>query len=66
MLELLIERNLLTSDVDEIPVLTEINGKPSISRPGKQNIINILKTYGYYNIVNLYNKPFIRDRKSVV
>ena len=61
MLELLIERNLLASDVNEIPVLTEINGIPSISKSGRQNVINILKTYGYYNIVNLYNKPFINN-----
>lgn len=64
MLELLIERNLLASDVNEIPVLTEINGIPSISNSGRQNVINILKTYGYYNIVNLYNKPFINNDRT--
>lgn len=61
MIDLLIERKLLDPNVDEIPVLTEINGTPSLSMSGRQNVINILKTYGYYNIVNLYNKPFVND-----
>lgn len=61
MIDLLIERKLLDPNVDEIPVLTDRNGTLEFPVSGRQNVINILKTYGYYNIVNLYNKPFVND-----
>ena len=66
-IKILQQNGLLIQNNKCIPILTKNNGSLTIHQePSLDLATEFLKQYGYYNIVNLYNKSFIDSNGSYI